>query len=131
MILAETIAKDVNWSLIASIVMAIVSTLMWWDARKNKSVQISGQVTGTPPDNSILARDMKSLNHRVRALENWRAQLISKLDDDKTEVLAAGEDRARRTYGHVDDVRKELAGKLDGMPSRIIADLRNAKGLLD
>lgn len=137
MILAETIASEINWSLIASLVMAVFTALLWWDGRKNKSVRVDGQISGTPPGNDILARDLKAMNHRVRTLEDWRQQLIAKLDDDKSEVIEAGEERARRIYAHVDEVRRELSAsidkkhsenskRIDDLPDKIISTLKNA-----
>jgi len=134
MILAESIASDVNWTLVATLVMAAATAGMWWDAKRSRPTLITPQpleVRDAPPDNGELNQNLKQLDHRVHSLENWREQLIKKLDDDKTDLMAAGEDRARRIYRHVDEVRSELSGKIEGMPSRIIADLRNAKELLE
>lgn len=123
--LAETFATNVNWTLLATVVMAICTALMWWDARKAKSVQIEGQISGAPPTNSILARDLKTLNYRVKSLEEWRDKLISKLDDDKHDVINAGEDRARRIYTHVEEVRRELDEKITRVPNETVALLKN------
>ena len=134
MILAESIASDVNWSLVATIVMAVATAGMWWDARRSRPTIITPQplqVRVAAPGNGELNENLRQLDHRVRSLEDWRDQLIKKLDDDKTDLMAAGEDRARRIYRHVDEVRSELSGKIESMPSRIIADLRNAKELLE
>lgn len=123
--LAESIATNVNWTLIATIVMAVGTVLMWWDARKTKTTQISGQISGTPPDNSILARDIKSIGYRVKALEDWRQNLLDKMDDDKDAVINAGEDRARRIYAHVEEVRRELDEKITRVPNETVALLKN------
>ena len=127
MMLAESIASNVNWTLIATIIMALATALMWWDARKIRVTQIAQplNVTGTPPGNSELQMSVKQLNARVKVLEQWRADLITKLDDDKTEVLAAGEDRARRIYTHIEDVRKEIDGKISDLPNQLVALLKN------
>jgi hypothetical protein len=42
--LAESIASDVNWTLIATAVMAVATFGMWWDAKK-KPLQISQPLT--------------------------------------------------------------------------------------
>lgn len=125
MILAESIAHDINWTLIATVIMAVGTMLMWWDARKTKTTNISGQISGTPPDNAILARDLKSIGHRVKALEDARARLLEKMDEDKTEILAGGEDRARRIYEHIDEVRRELDEKVSRIPGETVALLKN------
>ena len=134
MILAETIATDVNWTLVATLVMAAATAGMWWDAKRSRPTLISPQpleVRNAPPDNGELNQSLRQLDQRLHTLEAWREQLLQKLDADKTDLMAAGEDRARRIYRHVDEVRLELSGKIEGMPSRIIADLRNAKELLE
>ena len=125
MMLAEQVAENINWTLIFTGAMAIGTLLMWWDARKTRSVQIEGQISGTPPTNSILARDLKSLQHRVKNLEDWRGKLIEKLDDDKSEVIKAGEQREQRIRDHVDDVRRELDDKISTVPNETVALLRN------
>jgi hypothetical protein len=123
--LAESFASNVNWTLISTMVMAICTALMWWDARKAKSVQIEGQISGAPPTNSILARDLKTLNHRIKSLEDWREKLIEKMDGDKDQVIEAGEDRARRIYSHVEEVRRELDEKISRVPNETVALLKN------
>jgi hypothetical protein len=43
MILAETFASNINWSLLASAVMAVATLGLWWDARKRRSTAIEPQ----------------------------------------------------------------------------------------
>lgn len=127
MMLAESIATNINWTLIATIIMAVGTLGMWLDARKSRVTQIEQplNVTGTPLGNAEIQRDLKAMNHRLVALESWRGQLLTKLDSDKTEVIAAGEDRARRIYLHVDDVRRELDRKITDIPGEVVALLKN------
>lgn len=127
MMFAETIASNVNWSLLGNLGLLLFTGLMWWDARQNRVTQIAQplNVTGTPPGNSELQMSVKQLNARVKVLEQWRSDLISKLDNDKTEVLAAGEDRARRIYNHVEEVRREIDGKIHNLPNELVALLKN------
>ena len=100
MILAETLATNINWTLIATIVMALATAGMWYDAKKCRVTQIEQplNVTGTPLGNAEIQRDLKAMNHRIVSLEAWRGQLLNKLDADKSEVIEAGEERARRIY---------------------------------
>lgn len=129
--MAETIATDVNWSLVATLVTAVATAGMWWEARRPRGVVDPSSAREPGASRREVKQNLKQLEHRVRALEDWRAQLIKKLDDDKTDLMTAGEERARRIYRHVDEVRSELSGKIEGMPGRIIADLRNARDLLE
>jgi hypothetical protein len=127
MMLAESIASNINWTLICTILMAIATFGMWLDAKKARVTQIEQplNVTGTPLGNAEIQRDLKAMNHRLVALEQWRGQLINKLDSDKTEVIEAGEDRARRIYDHVDQVRRELDRKITDIPGEVVALLKN------
>lgn len=128
MLLAENLGSNINWSLIALVVTTVATMGMWLDARKSRVMQISPQpfeVAATPPGNSELQMSVKQLNARVKVLEQWRNDLITKLDDDKTEILLAGDERARRIYTHVEDVRKELDHKLSALPNELVALLKN------
>lgn len=124
-IVAEEFASSINWTLIFTGLMAVATALMWWDARKARSVNISGSVSGAPPDNSILARDVKSLSHRMKSLEEWRQQLVNKMDGDKNTIIESGEERARRIYAHVEEVRRELDEKITRVPNETVALLKN------
>ena len=128
MILAENLATNINWTLIATIVMALATAGMWYDAKKSRVTEIKQplSVSGTPPGNSELQMSVKQLNARMKVLEDWRNQLTQKLEADKQPILDAGEDRARRIYDHLDAVRKELDEKSGDIPAEGIATLRNA-----
>jgi hypothetical protein len=79
------------------------------------------------PPNSNLALSVDQLNRRMSAMESWRDDLTDKLDRDKGELIEAGEERARRIYRHIDEVRKEVSDKVDDMPDRIIDQLAKLK----
>ena len=132
MILAETLATNINWTLIATIVMALATAGMWYDAKKCRVTQSEQplNVTGTPLGNAEIQRDLKAMNHRIVSLEAWRGQLLNKLDADKSEVIEAGEERARRIYTHVEDVRKEIDNKITRLPNELVALLKNT-GAID
>jgi len=75
--------------------------------KRKTDVQITPQplsIQGVPPGGDVLARDMKSLNHRVSALENWRGELMNKLEDDKMEILRAGEERGEKIHQRINNV---------------------------
>ena len=130
--LAETFADGVNWSLIMQALIALGTFLAWRSSLKHEATVISPQplsVTGTPMSNQELVRDLKAMNHRILGLENWRNELIEKMDQDKAEVIASGEQRAVKIYDHINEVRLELDGKISAMPSEIVALLRNTGNL--
>jgi hypothetical protein len=166
MILAETIATGVNWTLICAIVLTAATVAMWWDARRQRPTVISPQ--------PLTVEIIKSLHEKFASLEEFKKlsahttdrhnQLFKGIEKAKEHALeeleksvsAINADRAKTMDGlrrDFDSIRDELTdqgkdiaglkketemqnmklntmdGKLDGLPSRIIADLRNAKGL--
>lgn len=76
-------------------------------------------VAGTPPGNDVLSRDMKSINHRVKSLEDWRSTMGTQMDENKTEILVAGEERARRIYEHIDELRADNTRNFQDMERAI------------
>lgn len=83
-------------------------------------------------------REMESVEKRVGSLEAELRVMRDRNVMDKDEILAAGEERARRLHGrmdtmraevleHTDAMRRELNEQLIAVPSRILADLANYK----
>ena len=60
-------------------------------------------------------------------LDSIRAELREDRRNNEQHASA----RSAGIYRKIDEVRSELSEKIDAMPSRIVADLRNAKGLLE
>lgn len=113
---------------LAFVVMLVNGGFKLTDRITGRKQEIAPQpfaVTGTPLGNAEIQRDLKSMNHRLKSLEDWRSDLTAKMDENKTEILAAGEERAVRIYDHVDNVRRELDAKIDAIPERVIATLKN------
>lgn len=128
MFLAEEIATNVNWTLIFTGIMSLATLFMWWDARKARSTTIGPdplRVQGMAPPNEVLSSNLKQMNIRVRALEDWRNDLVDKLNSDKQQILKAGEERASRIHQHIENDRKEIDRRLDALPNNIIATLKN------
>ena len=80
MMLAETIASNVNWSLIFTIIMALATAGMWWDARNSRGVKIKPNPLRfeeiVPPANvgEIEARH-EEINRRLFALDGPEGQI--------------------------------------------------------
>lgn len=102
-----------------------VKALFWGDSKSPQPFE----VRGSPQSNAEMQRDLKAMNHRLVSLEQWRGQLLDKLDEDKSQVIEAGEERARRIYTHVEDVRKEIDSKITRLPNELVALLRNTGAL--
>ena len=67
------------------------------------------------------------VNDNKQDLERIRAEQKK----DRQEMDVHGSMERKSIYNEIGLVRKELSQKIDAMPSRIVADLRNAKGLLE
>ena len=77
------------------------------------------------PPNAQLQEALAAVAERVLALENWKEELITKLDQDKTAVIKAGEDRASKIHEHIEADRRDMEKKIDRLPESIISILRN------
>ncbi len=101
--------------------------LFWFTGFIAALLFIFKQIKGKPaaPPNEQLQIVHEQLVNRVSSLEAWRNSLIEKLDEDKTEILAAGTKRAGDIYNHIDSVRRELADKCDQIPAMVITILKN------
>lgn len=117
---ADTL-KNFMWAGAALLVIAYYAKQLFWGEKNPQPFSVQG----TPPGNAEIQRDLKAMNHRLVSLEQWRGQLLDKLDEDKTQVIEAGEERARRIYTHVEDVRKEIDGKITKLPNELVALLVN------
>ena len=132
---AETLPDPSHFSSIGWVTVILVSIIAGLNQGFRLTDRLTGRkqdlapqpfaVTGTPLGNAEIQRDLKSMNHRLKSLEDWRSDLTAKMDENKTEILAAGEERAVRIYDHVDSVRRELDAKIDAIPERVIATLKN------
>ena len=95
----------VEWITVGATVGMFVVALIALNKKTDVRVQPQPlSVQGMPPGGDVLARDMKSLGHRVNQLEQWRDEIMRKLEDDKMEILNAGEDRGRRIHERIDVV---------------------------
>jgi septation ring formation regulator EzrA len=85
--------------------------------------------TSRIPPNPQLGQSIEDLNRRVQEIEDWRKKFVDKLERDKGEILEAGEQRATRIHEHIENDRRELDGKIDALPDRVITILKNTGAL--
>lgn len=114
MILAESLpdphtASSIGWWLViaAAVIAGLNQGIRFADRLTGRKQEITPQplaVTGTPISNAEIARDLKNMNHRLVALENWRSEVLRKMESDKTEILAAGEHRAEKIHDRINEV---------------------------
>lgn len=116
--------------------------LFWFAGFIAALLYVIKQVRGDKPHppNERLGQSQEQLEERVKAIEDWRDELTTKLDRDKQEILLSGSQRGQRIYAKIDheigklsdrmdDMRKELTEKCEAIPNVVIATLVNAKRL--
>ena len=102
-----------------------VKALFWGEGK------IPQPLRTTREDKFVSEKDCASRHKdETNKITQLHQQLIAMEASRETQRQLASEDR-KSIYSHIDHVRRELSDKIEAMPSRIIADLRNAKGLLD
>ena len=121
--LAETLPSPDSYSAIGWLCV-ILATLAFG---VNQLLELVARARGKAPHppNAQLSAAQEALETRVAALEQWKDELISKMDADKTAVILAGEQRASRIHEHIEKDRTAMEQKIENMPERIIAILRN------
>jgi hypothetical protein len=85
------------------------------------------------PPNSQLESDHRALKSRVKSLEEWKDGLIKKLEEDKQEILDAGQKRETNLRGEIQIVAtglSDLQKMVATIPAEFFAMLANAKNLL-
>ena len=97
--------------------LACCAFAIWFFLLVDKGVT---RLRGAPaePPNHQLAQSVKQLNARMKVLEDWRQQLTAKMDEDKTQIIAAGEHRAEKLHDRINDVLSavsELRGTVNEM----------------
>jgi len=75
------------------------------------------------PPNIQLGQALKELKRRIEALERWREELLQKLDEDKDQILAAGEERGTKIHDRVNLVLAAVS-KLEGRIEQFNQDRR-------
>lgn len=91
-IFAETVATNVNWSLIATIIMAVATFGMWWDSRKQRKVSL---------DQPVDVRLVKALHEEFAHKEDF--------DRHRNDNTA----RHAQLFGKIDNVEKQTREAMD------------------
>jgi septation ring formation regulator EzrA len=108
--------------------IACAAFALWFLLLTDKAIR---RVRGNEPHppNPQLGQSIEDLNRRVQEIEDWRKKFVDKLERDKGEILEAGEQRATRIHEHIENDRRELDGKIDALPDRVITILKNTGAL--
>jgi len=122
MMLAETIASNVNWTLIATIVMALATMGMWWDAKNSKTViepnPLPVQKIWPAATTAEMRERFDETNRRLAAhdkdLAELREVIRCELPEMERRIATAGEQRVEKIHGRINDVLSEVS-KLEGI----------------
>lgn len=126
MIFAESIASNVNWTLIATIVMALATLGMWWDAKKNKATVIEPNplpVQKIWPSATILelkeaiGRTDSRLDKHEGQIAEIREIIRRELPEMERRISMAGEQRVEKIHNRINEVLSEVS-KLEGLIAR-------------
>ncbi|HEV2692355.1 MAG TPA: hypothetical protein VG347_05615 [Verrucomicrobiae bacterium] len=112
--------------------LACAAFTLWFLLLVDKSIQRLRGKTPQPP-NRQLAAGQVDLHRRVTVLEEWKDNLLQKLDADKTELLAAGERREEKLSAEISGVATRvdrLQSALANIPGELMALLANARHVL-
>ena len=114
--LAETLPDpnsypSIGWAVVILAALALGGNQIW---------EIINRMRGDAPEppNGQLAQSVKQLNARMKILETWRGSLTAKMEEDKNQILAAGEHRAEKIHDRINDVLSavsELRGTVNEM----------------
>jgi hypothetical protein len=112
--------------------LACAAFSLWFFLLVDKTIQ---RVRGKEPQppNGQLESDQKDLKRRVKNLEDWRDNILAKLESDKREIIAAGEKRESKLSAEITaagDRIDALQAAVAGIPGEIMALLANARNLL-
>jgi hypothetical protein len=114
MIFAEQLPDPGTFSSIGWVIVILASLAFG----ANAVMELVSRLRGSDPEppNGQLHQSVKQLNARIKVLEDWRAQLMAKLDEDKNQILMAGEHRAEKIHDRINDVLEavsELRGQVN------------------
>lgn len=95
--------------------IACAAFLLWLFLLIKKAIR---EVRGEEPHppNVQLGQSVKEIRRRLETLERWREDLIRKMEEDKMEILKAGEERGGKIHERINEVLaavSNLQGRID------------------
>ena len=99
MILADILPDPNAFSSIGWVIVILASLAFGANAVLDLVSRARGDAPAPP--NGELKQSIKQLNARMKVLEDWRGQLTNKLEEDKNEILLAGEHRAEKLHERI------------------------------
>jgi hypothetical protein len=121
--LPATYWKNFCIALIVLLGVAVSLVTIWSLTRRSQKVEIEPQPMEVRKQQKRYNHDLSEQRYgdherRIVALEKANSELISKLEQDKNEIIHAGEERETRLQTQITD-----------LPGRIISDMVNTKKL--
>jgi hypothetical protein len=129
--LPDTFWKNFCIGLLVLLGAAVAIVTLWALTRKPEPQRLNDdppiEIRKSPKRFNYELSEQRHGDHerRILQLEKTSNELLKKLDADKQEILDAGEERGDKIKDHVEAVRRELDEKIDNIPDRVIATLKN------
>lgn len=122
-----------NFSVVLIVLIVVASAIagIWAVMRKPSPVKLDDQppieVRKSPKRFNYEQSEQRYHDHerRIVALERAHLDTLKRMDDIKDQLISAGDQRGFETRGEINNVRVELDKKIDALPDRVIATLRN------
>jgi hypothetical protein len=122
------------WLVVVTLITAgssLATIGLWWQGRQRQDA--AGNLTSlSPAEAAIVKPDFdKHLDSNRREFDRIWATVRDENTAIRHEITEAVQHSQEMLMDKLEKNRRELSDKLDTIPSRIIADLSNAKELLD
>ena len=114
----------------AGVAVCLVALVMGFNACHEAFNRVTGKQGHDIPQPVITQRavsfatehELKRVEARIETLEQSQKEILTKLDHDKTEIMAAAQNGRQNIYRMIDDVSKtcsQTAGKVDAMAENL------------
>jgi hypothetical protein len=132
----ETPNINTVWLVVISLITtgsSMATIGLWWQGRRRQEVQVNGdRISVELTENPVTRTDFHNhLDSSRREIDKIWATVRDENTAIRHEITEAVQHSQEMLMDKLEQNRRELSDKLDHMPSRIIADLSNAKELLE
>ena len=126
-------AETLKWVLVILIALLFIGLAIWSAFRKpgKQRVKIDDdpaiEVRKAPKrfNHDLTEHRFNDHERRILNLEKARDEFLPKLESFRNELNLANESRATRIHAHIEEDRKAIDLKFDGIFDRILATLKN------
>lgn len=105
------ILADANLDVAPNALVAWIGCAAFLAVFFNQGMKIIDRIRGASPKppNEQLQFGQDQIVQRVASLEGWRNELTAKMEQDKTEIIAAGEKRAHDIHTRLNPAAENIA----------------------